>query len=132
MSHQVTRAAVIGAGQMGLGIAYVTALFAKLPVGLHDPSSNGLKRAMENLDKIFARDVAKNRFSQDDVDAARARITPVQGDGTDANGGNPVHADTDIVIEVSVYLELCRARGNSDGAARRESRATNVQLPLRV
>ncbi|BEJ14613.1 hypothetical protein CspHIS471_0403800 [Cutaneotrichosporon sp. HIS471] len=99
MSHQVSRAAVIGAGQMGLGIAYVTALFAKIPVGLHDPSSNGLKRAMENLDKIFARDVAKNRFSQEDVDAARARISPIQGDGTDANGGTVVHADTDIVIE---------------------------------
>lgn len=80
--------------------SYVTALHAKLPVGLHDPSANGLKRAMENLDQIFKRDVAKNRFTQEDVDAARARITPVQGDGTDANGGQPVHAETDIVIEV--------------------------------
>lgn len=81
-------------------LSYVSALFAKVPVAVHDPSQNVLNNAMSHLDKLFERDVAKGRWSKEETEAARARVTAVQGDGTSAGGGAGVHADTDLVIEV--------------------------------
>ncbi|KAL1409911.1 hypothetical protein Q8F55_003910 [Vanrija albida] len=95
----IKRAAVVGAGQMGLGIAYVTALHAKIPLTLHDPSPTVLSKAVTHLESLLARDVAKRGLPQAEADAARARVTAQQGDGTGEGGGDLVAQDTDIVIE---------------------------------
>lgn len=58
---------------------------------------------MTNLDKLFEKEVAKNRFTKDQVTAARERIVPKVGDGTGEGGGELISKDTDLVIEVSSY-----------------------------
>lgn len=92
----IKRAAVIGAGQMGLGIAYVTALHAKIPLTLHDPSPRVLDKAMNKLHSLLDRDVSKKRITAEDADGARERLKGVEGDGT---AGSALGPDTELVIE---------------------------------
>ncbi|RSH84596.1 uncharacterized protein EHS24_006119 [Apiotrichum porosum] len=99
MSHAIKRAAVVGAGQMGLGIAYVAALHAKIPVSLHDPSEKVMSKSLTLLDKLLDRDVNKRGLPKDEAEAARARITNFKGDGTGEGGADLISKDTDLVIE---------------------------------
>ncbi|WVO21699.1 uncharacterized protein IAS62_003010 [Cryptococcus decagattii] len=92
------KAAIIGAGQMGLGIAYVTAVHARVPLTLHDPSSAVLSHAMSRVQSLLSKDVSKNRMTQGEADEALARINPVKGDGSGLNGDEKLK-DVDIVIE---------------------------------
>ncbi|AAW44795.1 hypothetical protein CNBG0390 [Cryptococcus deneoformans B-3501A] len=92
------KAAIIGAGQMGLGIAYVTAVHARVPLTLHDPSSAVLSQAMSRVQSLLSKDVSKNRMTQGEADEALARINPVKGDGSGLNGDEKLK-DVDIVIE---------------------------------
>ncbi|CAK7216294.1 hypothetical protein SCUCBS95973_002764 [Sporothrix curviconia] len=73
---EVKRIGVIGAGQMGLGIALVAAQKAGVPVTLVDASQASLDKGLLFADKLLAKDVGKSRISQEDADAARARLTP--------------------------------------------------------
>ncbi|GFZ51046.1 hypothetical protein JCM24511_08804 [Saitozyma sp. JCM 24511] len=92
----VRRAAIIGAGQMGLGIAYVTALHARVPLTLHEPSPTVLSSALKRLDGLLSRDVEKGRISKDEADAARGRVRGVEGDAAKGQG---LETDVDLVIE---------------------------------
>lgn len=65
---------VIGAGQMGNGIAHVAAT-AGYTVRLVDVSADALARAVATITKNLARQVKKERISQADADAAVARVT---------------------------------------------------------
>ncbi len=67
---------VIGAGQMGSGIAHVAA-FAGYDVRLSDISEDALKRAVANIGKNLDRQVSKGKATQADKDAAMARIATV-------------------------------------------------------
>ncbi|KAB5575862.1 3-hydroxyacyl-CoA dehydrogenase [Coniochaeta sp. 2T2.1] len=73
---EVKRLGVVGAGQMGLGIALVAALKAKVPVTLVDSSPQSLEKGLSFAGKLLAKDVSKSRITQDEADAAWARITP--------------------------------------------------------
>ncbi|KAK4223541.1 3-hydroxyacyl-CoA dehydrogenase [Podospora fimiseda] len=73
---EVKRLGVIGAGQMGLGIALVAATKAKVPVTLVDSSQASLDKGLAFADKLLAKDVSKQRITQDQADAARALLTP--------------------------------------------------------
>ncbi|HWR36071.1 MAG TPA: 3-hydroxybutyryl-CoA dehydrogenase [Clostridia bacterium] len=66
---------VIGAGTMGNGIAHV---FAKsgYSVTLVDVEQRFLDRGMQTITKNIEREVAKNKLTADDRDAALKRITP--------------------------------------------------------
>lgn len=44
---------------MGTGIAYVTAVKAKLPVILHDQSQSQLDKQLKFIDTLLAKDVGK-------------------------------------------------------------------------
>ncbi|WVF67316.1 hypothetical protein IAT40_002067 [Kwoniella sp. CBS 6097] len=76
----IRKAAIIGAGQMGLGIAYVSAVHAKVDVSLHDPSSSVLNSAMNKYKDLLNRDVKKSRMTQDEADQALGRVKPLKGD----------------------------------------------------
>jgi 3-hydroxybutyryl-CoA dehydrogenase len=65
---------VIGAGQMGNGIAHVAAT-AGYTVRLVDVNEAALARAVATIAKNLARQVKKERISQADADAAVARVT---------------------------------------------------------
>ncbi|KAL2887810.1 putative 3-hydroxybutyryl-CoA dehydrogenase [Ceratocystis lukuohia] len=72
---EVKRLGVLGAGQMGLGIALVAATKAGLPVSLVDTSKNALDKGLAFAEKLLAKDVAKGRLSQEDADQARSRLS---------------------------------------------------------
>jgi 3-hydroxybutyryl-CoA dehydrogenase len=67
------RVAVIGAGQMGNGIAHVFAQ-AGIPVTMIDVSEDALRRGRETIEKNMDRQVKKNTLSADDKQAALGRI----------------------------------------------------------
>ncbi|MBL6427445.1 MULTISPECIES: 3-hydroxybutyryl-CoA dehydrogenase [Maritimibacter] len=64
---------VVGAGQMGNGIAHVMAL-AGYDVLLTDISQDALDAALDTVRKNLERQVSRDKISQSDADAAMARI----------------------------------------------------------
>ena len=83
---------------VGLGIAFVSAVHAKVPVLLHDRSSAQVKSGLALMDKLLAKDVAKGKISREAVKEARDRVTVVEG--------LPNLRDVDMVVEVSGTTDL--------------------------
>ncbi|KAL6849363.1 hypothetical protein ACO1O0_008903 [Amphichorda felina] len=73
---EVNRLGVIGAGQMGLGIALVAARHAKVPVSLIDSSEKSLEKGLAFADKLLAKDVSKSKITQEQADEIRGLLTP--------------------------------------------------------
>ena len=67
---------VIGAGQMGSGIAHVCAL-AGMKVGLNDVSQERIDQGLAQIAANMARQVKSGKISEVDRTAAMARISPV-------------------------------------------------------
>jgi 3-hydroxybutyryl-CoA dehydrogenase len=67
------RVAIIGAGQMGNGIAHVFAQ-SGIPVTMIDVSEDALQRGRATIEKNMDRQVKKNTLSADDRQAALGRI----------------------------------------------------------
>ncbi|KAG7091264.1 hypothetical protein E1B28_010314 [Marasmius oreades] len=100
--HAIRTLAVLGAGQMGTGIALVSSLRAKVPVLLHDKSPQQTKKGLTFLEKLLEKDVNKGRITSSEAKEARDRITVV---GEEA--GLKGLRDADMVVEaVSENLEL--------------------------
>jgi 3-hydroxybutyryl-CoA dehydrogenase len=87
---------VIGAGQMGNGIAHVGAL-AGMDVRIIDVSEDAVKRAIETIDQNMQRQVRRGMIQDDERKAALKRIKS----GTDY----ALLKDCDIVIEAAVENE---------------------------
>jgi 3-hydroxybutyryl-CoA dehydrogenase len=87
---------VIGAGQMGSGIAHVCAL-AGLPVMLLDMKADALGKAVANIGRNLDRQVAKAAISAEQKADALAHIAT----STDY----AAFADTDLVIEAATEKE---------------------------
>jgi len=88
----IDKIGVIGAGQMGSGIAQVCAQ-AGLSVTVSDPFEAALQKAQAGLDKNLGRAVSKGSMSEADKQAILGRIAY----GTDLS----LHKDADLVIEVA-------------------------------
>jgi len=71
----VNKAAVVGAGTMGGGIAMVFAN-AGIPVLLKETDQAALDRGLATIKKNYANSVKKGRFSQEQMDQRLGRITP--------------------------------------------------------
>jgi 3-hydroxybutyryl-CoA dehydrogenase len=102
----IAKIAVLGAGQMGNGITQVAAC-AGYNVTMIDIKQEYVDRGIAAIEKSLAKLVSKERMTQQDADASRARIT-LSIDRT-------VCADCDLVIEavpeildlkVSIFQEL--------------------------
>ncbi len=87
---------VVGAGQMGSGIAHVCAL-AGLPVVLMDAKAGALDKAMAAMARNMDRQVAKDAITAGQKADALARVTP-SSDYAD-------FADADLVIEAVTEKE---------------------------
>jgi 3-hydroxybutyryl-CoA dehydrogenase len=72
---EIRRIGVVGAGQMGRGIAQVAAQ-SKLDVVLHDVSEGALRAGLERVGSDLERLVAKERISAAERSAVLARIAP--------------------------------------------------------
>ncbi|KAJ5128484.1 hypothetical protein N7448_002204 [Penicillium atrosanguineum] len=73
---EVKSLGVIGAGQMGLGIALVAAQKAQIPVTLVDSNQASLDKGLKFADKLLEKDVAKQRLTREAADAARGLLIP--------------------------------------------------------
>jgi 3-hydroxybutyryl-CoA dehydrogenase len=92
MSVNIQKIGVIGAGQMGSGIAHVCAQ-SGFDVFMLDMSEDALATGIARIEKDMGKLVSREKMSEDDMTAAIARITT----GTDyAN-----FADCDIIIEAA-------------------------------
>lgn len=93
---EIKTVGVIGAGQMGNGIAHVMAV-AGFDVLLNDVQQDSLDKAMANIDKNMDRQVQRGQMTAKAKDIALARITPTL---TLADLG-----PTDLVIESATERE---------------------------
>eukprot|EP00923_Selenidium_pygospionis_P005002 GHVN01008325.1.p1 GENE.GHVN01008325.1~~GHVN01008325.1.p1 ORF type:complete len:328 (-),score=69.28 GHVN01008325.1:188-1171(-) len=66
---------VVGAGQMGTGIAIAAARDADLKVNLYDSSQPQLDKSKRFIDRFFESEVSKGRLSKDDGSAFTSLIT---------------------------------------------------------
>ena len=87
----VEKIQVVGAGQMGGGIAQVAAQ-AGLAVHLADVDQEALRKGLDAIEKNLSRSVEKERISREEMDEAIARI----------ESGTEYAADADLAIEAVV------------------------------
>jgi 3-hydroxybutyryl-CoA dehydrogenase len=93
---RLRRIGVIGAGQMGGGIAHVCAL-AGFEITLTDISEEALQRGRETIDRNLSRQVARGKVREEDKAAALERIRT----GLDY----ALFGDCDMVIEAATERE---------------------------
>jgi 3-hydroxybutyryl-CoA dehydrogenase len=96
MAHTIRKVGVIGAGQMGNGIAHVCAL-AGFQVWLNDISKDRIKAAIATINGNMARQVSRGRIREEDRQAALQRISGAEN--LDAI------ADCDLVVEAATEKE---------------------------
>src|SRR5215467_11510686 len=87
---------VIGAGQMGAGIAHVCALNG-YDVLLNDVSTEQIDKGLDAVRKGLERQVGKNQISQAEMDTVLARVKPA--------ADYAALSSADIVIEAATENE---------------------------
>src|SRR5579883_2375820 len=95
-SEGIKSIGVIGAGQMGSGIAHVCAL-AGFDVRLSDIDAKALDNAVQIIERNLARQVSRGKVKESDKETALKHIKT----GT----GYELFADCDIVIEAATEKE---------------------------
>ena len=95
----IAKVGIVGAGQMGNGIAHVMAL-AGYNVLLNDVSDDALEAAVSLIDKNLARQVSRDKIRADEKHAALSRIRTT---GTLTELGN-----SDLVIEAATERETIK------------------------
>ena len=92
----IQKIGIIGAGQMGNGIAHVFAL-GGYDVALTDVSEEQIGKALDTIDKNLGRQVNRGKITESDKSAALARIATV--------GGIDDLSQCDLVIEAAIENE---------------------------
>ncbi|MCB1504171.1 MAG: 3-hydroxybutyryl-CoA dehydrogenase [Hyphomicrobiaceae bacterium] len=98
---RIKKVGIIGAGQMGNGIAHVIAL-AGYNVALNDLKKEAVERALETIGKNMSRQVSKGMIAEDDRKVAMDRISYAP----DYNA----FGDCDLVIEAATEDENIKRR----------------------
>jgi 3-hydroxybutyryl-CoA dehydrogenase len=110
----IERIGIIGAGQMGTGIAHVLAL-AGYDVVLDDLNKDALGKALDRVEKNMQRQAAKGAISEDQIKPALARIRTTQSlDDL---------KDRELVIEAATEDESVKKKIFQDLSARLNDRA---------
>jgi 3-hydroxybutyryl-CoA dehydrogenase len=105
MALKIQNVGVIGAGQMGTGIAHVCAL-AGYSVMLNDVSGDRVKAGMATINGNMAKQVAKKTITEDARKSALALIKPAEK--------YDAMSDCDIVIETAAEKEDIKRKIFSD------------------
>jgi len=92
----IRRIGVIGAGQMGSGIAHVAAL-AGFEVTLNDLTADRVKAGIATINGNMARQVSRKRITEEERQAALKRISPAET--------FEAFSDCDLVIEAATEKE---------------------------
>jgi 3-hydroxybutyryl-CoA dehydrogenase len=101
MAQSIRRVGVIGAGQMGGGIAHVSAL-AGLDVRLSDISPDRIKAGIATINGNMARQVKRELITEEQRQAALKHIAPAES--------IEALADCDLVIEAATEKEDVKRR----------------------
>ncbi|MGH1330504.1 MAG: 3-hydroxybutyryl-CoA dehydrogenase [Paracoccaceae bacterium] len=99
MSGDIQKVGIVGAGQMGNGIAHVFAL-AGYDVILNDISQDSLTAAIDLIDKNLTRQVSRDKITEAEMTAAMKRISTTL---TLADLGA-----TDLIIEAATERETVK------------------------
>lgn len=103
--------AVIGAGQMGSGIAQISAQ-AGYHVYLSDLSIELAQKAKEGIARQFSKLVEKAKMSQTDADAALGRLEPIAGYAAIADAALIIEAATEREdIKRKIFAEVGNVLG---------------------
>ncbi len=105
--QKIKTVGVIGAGQMGNGIAHVSAL-AGYDVFLNDLKKEAVEQALETMSHNMDRQVSKGLISQDDKDAALARVKYAKDLKALGNCDLVIEAATEEEdIKRKIFVDLC-------------------------
>jgi 3-hydroxybutyryl-CoA dehydrogenase len=96
MPFQIRKVGVIGAGQMGSGIAHICAL-AGFEVKLNDTSAERIKAGIATINGNMARQVSRKRITEEERQAALKRIAPAEK--------YEAFEDCDLIIESATEKE---------------------------
>src|SRR5262245_21860112 len=130
MALHIRKIGVIGAGQMGSGIAHVSAL-AGFEIKLNDRSPDRIKAGIATINGNMARQVSRNRITEEERQAALERITPAET--LDA------FSDCDLVIEAAtekedvkrtIFATVCPVLKSENGRASWRERAEQHALDV--
>ena len=103
----VEKIGVIGAGQMGTGIAHVLAL-AGYAVTLDDINKDALGKALERIEKNMRRQAAKGVITEDQIAPALARIRTTQTLDDLRDHDLVIEAATeDEKVKKAIFKDLC-------------------------
>ena len=97
----IRKIGIIGAGQMGSGIAHVVAL-SGYNVALHDIAKDRVDAALATIDKNLTRQVASGKITEEDKNKALSRISYA--------GSLQDFADPDLVIEAATEDETVKRK----------------------
>ncbi len=107
MSSTIETIGIIGAGQMGGGIAHVSAL-AGYKVLLYDISGERIEKGIATISGNLARQVSGGKLSEDQRKGAMSRISAAH-DMADLAGADLVieAATEDETVKRKIYAQLC-------------------------
>ena len=116
---------VIGAGQMGNGIAHVAA-FAGYQVVLNDISEAALERARATIEKNLGRQLKKERITQAQADATLSRLH-LSVDQAPLSGAQLIieAATENVDLKYRIFEGLCKA---ADPAALLASNTSSISI----
>jgi len=103
----IHKVGVVGAGQMGSGIAHVVAL-GGYDVAINDIAKERFDAALQNIEKNMSRQVASGKISEEDRDKALARISFAETLEAFADADLVVEAATeDETVKRKIFVALC-------------------------
>ena len=107
MAIEIKTVGIIGAGQMGSGIAHVCAL-SGYNVLIHDVSADQIAKALASIDKNMSRQVAKEKLTEADKTAALARISAAPELASLSDCDMAIEAATENeAIKKKIFEALC-------------------------
>ena len=103
----IHKVGVVGAGQMGSGIAHVVAL-GGYDVAINDLEKERFDAALEKIGKNMSRQVSSGKISEEDRDKALARISFAETFQDFADADLVVEAATeDETVKRKIFVALC-------------------------
>jgi 3-hydroxybutyryl-CoA dehydrogenase len=107
MTHTLKKIGVVGAGQMGSGIAHVCAL-AGFDVMIHDVSADRVRSSLATINGNMARQVASGKITEAERKAALERIAPAPEMDTLATADLTIEAATENeAVKREIFAGLC-------------------------
>ncbi|KAL9108750.1 MAG: hypothetical protein Q9227_006546 [Pyrenula ochraceoflavens] len=106
---EVKTLGVVGAGQMGLGIALVAAQKAEVEVNLVDSSQAAIDKGLAFADKLLSKDVSKSKITQSVADTTLSRLHPSTTLESLSNVDFVIEAVPEILsLKTSIFETLAR------------------------